>query len=205
MNDANKRPFTGELCQPLDPDIVYGEVCIKQFPGEGITLSLRPLSLTADETLLREFALLELSGRKDLEEALFRTKKEELNLLTISDLGQSFMGSIDDQPAFLVTIHRMRQSNLGRRYAEQPGDYELQLERLPRVGGRDGDVFASAIWQACPDCFFAFPEVGRLITTLDILQPGEKQYCRAAGFRPLARTAGGYEWEELYIHAGKRS
>ncbi|MBN9380179.1 MAG: hypothetical protein J0H74_05410 [Chitinophagaceae bacterium] len=205
MNDDNKRPFNGELCQPLNPDIKYGEICVKRFLDEGITLSLRPLSLPADEPLLRQFAILELPGRKELEEALFRTKKEELGLLILSDLGQSFMGFIDEQPAFLVTIYRVQQSSLGRRYAEQPGDYKIRLERLPMVGGRDSDVFAPAIWQACPDCFFAFPEVGRLITTLDILQPGEKQYCRAAGFRPLTRIGVGHDWEELYVHTGRRS
>jgi hypothetical protein len=203
MNDDNKCPFTGELCQPLDPDIMYGEVCIKRMPNEGINLSLRPLSLTVDEPLLREFAILELPERKDLAEILYRTKKEELGLLTMSDLGQSFMGFIDEQPAFLVTIYRIQQNNLDRYYSSLPGDYKLQLERLPMVGGRDAEVFAPAIWQACPDCFFAFPEVGRLITALDILRPQEKQYCRLAGFRPLTRTGGGPDWEELYVHSGK--
>lgn len=205
MNDDNKRPFTGELCQPLDPDAAYEEVCIQKFSHEGITLSLRPLSLTVDDLLLREFAVLELPERKELADVLYRTKKEELGLLTISDLGQSFIGSIDEQPAFLVTIHRMQQSNLGRHYPSQAGDYNIQLERLPTVGGRNADIFAPVIWQACPDCFFAFPEVRRLITVLDILRPLEKQYCRAAGFRPMSRKGGGYDWEELYVHGGKRS
>jgi hypothetical protein len=203
MNDNNKRQFDGALCQPLDPGAEYGTVCTKLFPEEGITLSLRPLSLTADDPLLREFAILELPDRKELAEVLYRTKKEELGMLTISDLGQSFLGFIDEQPAFLVTIYRMQQNNLGRYYASQPGDFRIHLERLPLVGGRDADAFALAIWQACPACFFAFPEVQRLITVLDILRPLEKQYCRAAGFRPLARTGGGYDWEELYVYAGK--
>jgi hypothetical protein len=202
MNDKNKRPFDGELCQPLDPGAEYGTVCTKQFPEAGITLSLRPLSLTADDPLLREFAILELPDRKELAEVLYRTKKEELGLLTISDLGQSFLGFIDEQPAFLVTIYRMQQNNLGRYYASQPGDHRIHLERLSLVGGRDADAFALVIWQACPACFFAFPEVKRLITALDILRPSEKQYCRAAGFRPLARTVSGHGWEELYVHAG---
>jgi len=205
MNDDNKRPFAGELCQPLDPDIMYGEICIKRLPNEGINLSLRPLSLAIDESLLREFAILELPERKDLAEALYRTKKEELDFLTLSDLGQSFMGFIDEQPAFLVTVYSMQQNSLGRHYASRPGDYKIRLERLPMVDGRDADAFAPAIWQACSDCLFTFPEVGRLIAALDILRPQEKQYCRLAGFRPLTRSGGGPDWEELYVHAGKRS
>jgi hypothetical protein len=205
MNDDNKRPFTGELCQPLDPDIMYEKVCIKRLPDEGVNLSLRPLSLTADELLLREFAMLELPERKELAEVLYRTKKEELGLLVVSNLGQSFMGFIDELPAFLVTIYNMQQNDLGRHYSSQPGDYKIRLERLPTVGGRDANAFAPAIWQVCLECFFAFPEVGRLITTLDILYPLEKQYCRLAGFRPLTRTGGWPDWEELYVHAGKRS
>jgi len=125
MNDDNKRPFNGNLCQPLDPDIIYEDVCIKRFANEGIKLSLRPLSLIADDPLLREFAVLELPDRKELADVLYRTKKEELGLLTLSDLGQSFMGSIDEHPAFLVTIHRMQQSSLGGSYAGQPGDYKI--------------------------------------------------------------------------------
>jgi hypothetical protein len=203
MNDNNKNPFDGNLCQPLDPDAAYGVVCTKQFPREGITLSLRPLSLSADDTLLKEFAILELPERKELAEVLYRTKKEELGLLTISDLGQSFIGFIDDQPAFLVSIYRMQQNNLGRYYSSLPGDYRIHLERLSLVGGRDGETFALAIWQACPAWFFSFPEVKRLITALDIERPSEKQYCRAVGFRPLARTGGGPDWEELYVHSGQ--
>jgi len=203
MNDNNKNPFDGNLCQPLDPDAAYGVVCTKQFPREGITLSLRPLSLTADDTLLREFAILELPERKELAEVLYRTKKEELGLLTISDLGQSFIGFIDDQPAFLVSIYRMQQNNLGRCYPSLPGDYRIHLERLSLVGGRDAETFALAVWQACPAWFFSFPEVKRLITALDIERPSEKQYCRAVGFRPLARTGGGPDWEELYVYSGQ--
>jgi len=203
MNDNIKRPFNGELCQPLDPLAAYGEVWTKYFPGEGITISLRPLSLPADDLLIREFAALELPERKELAEVLYRTKKEELSLLTASNLGQSFLGLIDERPAFLVTIHRMQQNSLGRSYLSLPGDYRIDLERLPLVGGSTAGVFATAIWQACPDCFFAYPEVGRLITALDILRPSEKQYCRAAGFRPLARNGGGPTWEELYFHSGK--
>lgn len=203
MNDTIKRTFDGELCQPLDPGTDYGMICTKQFPGEDITLSLRPLSITADDPLVREFAILELPERTELAEVLYRTKKEELGLLTISDLGQSFIGSINNEPAALITIYRMQQNNLGRAYAALPGDYRMHLERRPIVGGRDADVFALAIWQACPACFFAFPEVKRLITALDILRPSEKQYCRAAGFRPLARTGIGPAWEELYVHPGE--
>jgi len=204
MSDNNKRPFNGGLCQPLDPDTEYGIACTQHFhfPNEDITISLRPLSLTADDPLLREFAILEMPERKELAEALYRTKKEELGLLSISNLGQSFLGMIDEQPAFLSTIHRMQQDNLGRFYASLPGDYRIHLERLPIINGREADRFAFAIWQTCPACFFAFPEVKRLITVLDILRPSEKQYCRAAGFRPLARTGGGPDWEELYIHMG---
>ena len=203
MNNNNQRPFDGALCQPLDPDAAYATVCMKQFPPGSMTLSLRPLSLTADDTLLREFAILELPGRKELAEVLYRTKKEELGLLTISDLGQSFIGFIDEQPAFLVSIYRMQQNYLGRHYSSLPGDYRMHLERLSLVGGREAEAFALAIWQACPAWFFSFPEVKRLITALDIERPSEKQYCRAVGFRPLARTGGTPDWEQLYVLSGQ--
>jgi hypothetical protein len=202
MNDTNERPFEGELCQPLDPGANYGMICMKQFPGDNMTLSLRPLSIIADDPLLREFAILELPERTELAEVLYRTRKEELGLLTISDLGQSFMGFINEEPAFLATIYRMQQHHMGRYYASLPGDYKIHLERRPIAGSGDAEVFAQTIWQACPACFFAFPEVKRLVTALDILRPSEKQYCWGAGFRPLARTGGGPAWEELYVHNG---
>src|SRR6187402_1204757 len=125
MNNS-KRSFSGELCQPLDPGIEYGAVCKKQFPGEDTILSLRPLYLAVDDPLIREFARLELPERKELAEVLYRTKKAELGMLTISNLGQSFLGLIDELPAFLLTIHRMQQNSLGHYYAALPGDYRFQ-------------------------------------------------------------------------------
>lgn len=199
MNNS-KRPLAGGLCQPLDPGIEYESVCKTQFPEEGVTLSLRPLYLATDDPLIREFAMLELPERKELAEVLYRTKKQELGMLTISDLGQSFLGLIDEHPAFLLTIHRMQQHSLGQYYAALPGDYKFQLERLPVVDGRYAEPFASAVWQTCTDCVFTFPEVRRLITALDMLRPSEKQYCRAAGFRHLAGMGGKPEWEELYVN-----
>lgn len=198
MSQYKKRSLDGDLCQPLDPAAEYGVVCTRSFSDQGITLSLRPLSIATDDLLLREFALHELPERKELAEILYKTKKEELGMLRLSDFGQSFIGFIDADPAFLAAVYRMQQDSLGRHYHSLPGDYRLHLERLPAVGGRDAEPFAMAIWQACPSCFFAFEEVGRLITSLDIEKPAEKVYCRAAGFRPLMRT-GGPDWEELFV------
>ena len=199
MNNS-KQSFVGELCQPLDPGIEYGAVFETQFPPQGVTLSLRPLYLAVDDPLIREFARLELPERKELAEVLYRTKKQELGMLTISNLGQSFLGLIDGHPAFLLTIHRMQQHTLGQYYAALPGDYKFQLERLPVVGHRDADLYATAVWQTSTACVFAFPEVRRLITALDMLRPSEKQYCRAAGFRHMAGTGRKSEWEELYVN-----
>lgn len=200
MNNS-KRPYPAELCQPLDPSMEYGTVYRTSFPAGGVTLSIRPLYLASDDPLIREFARLELPERQELAEVLYRTKKEELGMLTISDLGQSFLGLIDEHPAFLLTIHHMQQHGLGQYYAALPGDYKFQLERLPIVAGRDAEPYAAAIWQVSTDCVFAFREVKRLVTALDMLRPSEKQFCRAAGFRHLAATGGKPEWEELYVNA----
>jgi hypothetical protein len=198
MSEYNKKTFKGELCQPLDPHDLYEVFCTRQFPGEDITITLRPLSIPTDDPVLRELTAYELPERREMAEVLFRTRRDELSILAASDFGQSFIGMVGDHPAFLVVIHRVQQNILDQYYASQPGDYRIAVERLPLVDGHPADVFASAVWRSCPLCFFAFPEVKRLISTLDIFRPLEKQYCRAAGFRPLART-GGSDLEELYF------
>ena len=197
MTHDSKKRYLGSLCQPLDPSDVYDVFWEKRFSKEDITISLRPLSLLTDEPLLRGLAILELPERTEMAETLFKTKKDELTMLALSDFGQSFLGMIDDRPAFLAIVHRMQQHILGNLYPALPGDHKLSLERLPVVDGLPSDVYAFAIWQSCTDCLLEFPEVGRLITALDIFRPSEKQYCRAVGFRPLIRT-GGSDLEELY-------
>jgi len=197
MIHDGKKCYSGSLCQPLNPADVYEVFWKKRFSEECITISLRPLSLPIDEPLLRELAVLELPERVEIAETLFKTKKDELSMLALSDFGQSFLGMVDGQPAFLVVVHRMQQHILGHFYSALPGDYKLSLERLPVINSCPPDVYAYAIWQSCTDLFLEFPEVRRLITALDIFRPSEKQYCRAAGFRPLTRT-GGSNLEELY-------
>jgi hypothetical protein len=91
----------------------------------------------------------------------------------------------------------MQQHIMGHFYSALAGDHKLSLERLALINDCSSDVYAFAIWQSCTDCLLAFPEVRRLVTALDIFRPSEKQYCRAAGFRPLIRT-GGSNLEELY-------
>ena len=197
MIHDSKKNYSGSLCQPLDPADVYEAFWEKRFPEEGMTISLRPLSLPTDEPLLRELAILELPERVEMAETLFKTKKDELSMLALSDFGQSFLGMVNGQPAFLTIVHRMQQHIMGRFYSALPGDYKFSLERLPVINSSPPDVFAFAIWQSCTELLLEFPEVGRLITALDIFRPSEKQYCRAAGFRPLTRT-GGSNLEELY-------
>ena len=197
MTHDSKKRYSGSLCQPLDPVDVYEVFWEKRFSNEGITISLRPLSLPTDEPLLRGLAALELPDRAEMAETLFKTKKDELTMLALSDFGQSFLGMIDGQPAFLAIVHRMQQHIMGHLYPALPGDHKFSLERLPVIDGSPSDVYAFAIWQSCTDCLLEFPEVKRVITALDIFRPSEKRYCRAAGFRPLART-GGSNLEELY-------
>ena len=196
IHDSKKR-YSGSLYQPLDPADVYEVFWERHFSTEGVIISLRPLSLPADEPLLRELAVLELPERAEMAETLFRTKKEELGMLALSDFGQSFLGMVDGLPAFLAIVHRMQQHIMGHFYSALPGDHKLSVERLPVIRDCSSDVFAFAIWQSCTDLLLEFPEVKRLITALDIFHPSEKQYCRAAGFRPLTRT-GGSDLEELY-------
>jgi len=197
MTHDSKSHYSGNLCQPLDMADVYEVFWEKHFSREGITISLRPLSLPTDELLLRGLAYLELPERAEIAETLFRTKKDELTMLALSDFGQSFLGIIDGQPAFLAIVHRIQQHVMGNFYPALPGDYKFSLERLPVINDSPSDAFAFAVWQSCTDFLLGFPEVRRLITALDIFRPSEKQYCRAAGFRPLART-GGSNLEELY-------
>jgi hypothetical protein len=197
MTHDSKKRYLGSLCQTLDSSEVYEVFWEKRFSKEDITISLRPLSLLTDEPLLRALAVLELPERTEIAETLFKTKKDELTMLALSDFGQSFLGMIDDQPAFLATVHRMQQHILGNSYPALSGDHRFSLERLPVIDGFPSDVYAFVIWQSCTDCLLEFPEVGRLITALDIFRPSEKQYCRAAGFRPLIRTRGS-DLEELY-------
>ncbi|HEY4206672.1 MAG TPA: hypothetical protein VGM31_07670 [Puia sp.] len=196
IHDSKKR-YSGRLCQPLDPGDMYEVFWEKRYTASGVTLSLRPLSFLTDEPLLRELALLELPGRPQIAETLFRTKKDELSMLAFSDFGQSFLGAVDGRPAFLAIIHRMQQHTMGHSYTALPRDHKLTLERVLAIDSSPSDVYAFAIWQGCAECLLEFPEVGRLITALDIFRPSEKQYCRAAGFRPLARISGS-NLEELY-------
>ena len=196
IHDSKKR-YSGSLCQPLDPVDMYEPFWEKRFSEEGVTISLRPLSLPADEPLLRELAALELPERAEMAETLFKTKKDELSMLALSDFGQSFLGMVDGQPAFLIIVHRMQQHIMGHFYSALPGDHKLSLERVPVIRDCPSDVYAFAIWQSCTDFLLGFSEVKRLIMALDIFRPSEKQYCRAAGFRPLTRK-GGSDLEELY-------
>ncbi|HVU54316.1 MAG TPA: hypothetical protein VHD83_04640 [Puia sp.] len=197
MTHDSKKRYSGSLCQPLDPADMYEVFWEKRFPEEGVTISLRPLYLPADEPVLRELAIFELPEKAVIAESLFKTKKEELSMLALSDFGQSFLGMIDGQPAFLVVVHRMQQHIMGHWYDARPGDHNLGLERLPLIDDSLSEAYAFAVWQGCTDCLMEFQEVGRLVTALDIFRPSEKQYCRAAGFRPLART-GGSNLVELY-------
>jgi hypothetical protein len=192
-----KSCYLGSLCQALNPAGVHEVVWEKRFHDEDMTISMRPLSLPSDESTIRELAALELPERTELAEMLFKTKRNELSLLALSDFGQSFLGMVDDHPAFLVTVHCIWQHVVADRYPALYGDYKLCVERLSVIGGRISNVYAFAIWQSCAEFLLEFPEVKRLVAALDIFRPSEKQYCRAAGFRSLPQT-GGSILEELY-------
>lgn len=180
----------------MDPFICYDAVYTRHFPGSNFSVSLRPLHLGRDKTLLRDWV-----KRKYVRPSWMRHIPYEEILRTLvhtahSDFAQVFTGMHAGRPLCEVQVSRASQDDgLGATNLVRPGDYVLRL--LP---GSVEPAEHLAVIKTCVAYFLQHEEVKRLLAVVDEDDISENKVIKKAGFTRLSAIPAAYRMDNLYVY-----
>ncbi len=189
-----------DLCARTDIAGHYEPVFRHHSRRSDVCITLRPVSIPGDDEMIAACALLEWT-KESPSPAVDRVEAEKKVLDTIadSDAGQTFLGTIDDQAAFLTGIYKTLQHPVSGIYPAREGDYilTLQMPLYPRAASMD-DLSLSVL-QACLTHYFSYSSVVKILARINKSDPGENELYEKAGFRFLRETE---QINRLYYHTG---
>lgn len=191
-----------ELCGRLDIAELYEPVFRYRSRRSNTGICLRPVCLPADEDLVMECTLLEWTKKgSDQDEDRIDAEKKVLKAIADSDSGQTFLGTIDDRPAFLAGVHKALQYPVSGSgfFKAREADYFLTLLMPPFPGEEPMDDLSLSVLQACLTHYFSYPAVENVMARVDKNNLQETGLYESAGFRFLRDVEQPFR---LYYHTG---
>ena len=190
-------PYQAGLCRPLDPFTRYDIVYTHEFPGSNFSISLRPLHLERDTTLLHSWVKREYMRPAWKNGIPYKEIIQTLVHTAHSDFGQVFTALLDDKPLCEIQVFRASQDDeLGMHPLVKPGDYVLRL-----MPNRVASVHLLAVIQTAVECFFLHEEVKRILAMVDEEDERDNKIIGKAGFTLLASIPTAYRRDNLYVYA----
>jgi hypothetical protein len=189
-----------DLCACIDITGHYEPVFRHHSRRSDVCITLRPVSFPQDDEMVAACALLEWT-KESPSPAGDRVEAERKVLETIadSDAGQTFLGTIDDQAAFLTGIYKTLQHPVSNIYPAREGDYILTLQMPPYPHAVSTDDLSLSVLQACLAHYFSYSSVVKILARVNKNDPGENELYENAGFRFLRETG---RIDRLYSHTG---
>jgi len=189
-------PYQTGLCRPLDPFTRYDIVYTREFPGGHFSISLRPLHLERDTSLLYSWVKREYMRPAWKNGIPYKEIIQTLVHTAHSDFGQVFTALLDDRPLCEIQVFRASQDDeLGMHPLVRPGDYVLRL-----MPNRVTPAQLLAVIQTAVEYFFRHEEVKRLLAIVDEDDERDNRIVEKAGFVLMAPIAAAYRRDNLYVY-----
>ena len=189
-----------ELCVPLDITQLYEPAFRYRSRRSNSGISLRPVCLPLDEEMVRACALPAwIKNHPASTEYIVGAEKKLLTLIADSSSGQTFLGMIDDQPAFLLAVHHALQHPISLDFKARKEDYLLTLRLPPYPWMESMDDLSLSVLQACLVHCFSYSRVDKLFARIDRDDRDENELYERAGFRFLGNMDPDLR---LYYHTG---
>jgi len=159
------------------------------LPGPSI-LQIRALTID-DLNLQCEWMYCEFKGALGLGsmEGLRRSIQYSFEAMALSDIGNSFMVLLDNDPACIVEVTRANFHTVFTQYSFLPGDHFISVVYAP------GKEPTPGLLQAVNRFFFSYSDVNRLLINVFDNQCTLKHNLEDAGFRylgPWHETTGSH-------------
>ena len=184
------------LCAAHFPMEVQEVIANKSLLDSSATISVRPLSLSADIPAIYRWVTQEHPGdRWSSAGNPLRELEEAYASIIRSNFAQPFMGLINGAPVCQLDIYQTRQDSISLCYAERPGDYGLHLLLAPLCVQDQ----VAVLLQTFLEYFFSFPEVTRIVTDVEIGNEWMNRLFKKAGFLSSGKIQLPYKTAHLYI------
>jgi len=189
-------PYQTGLCRPLDPFTRYDVVYTRDFPGKNFSVSLRPLHLDRDISLLHSWVKREYIRPAWKNSIPYKEIIQTLVHTAHSDFGQVFTGMHGSRPLCEVQVFRASQDDeLGMHPLVKPGDYVLRL-----MPNRITPAEHLAVIQTAVEFFLRHDEVKRILAIVDEEDARDNKVVVKAGLRLLAQIPNAYNRDNLYVY-----
>lgn len=189
-------PYQSGLCRPLDPFTRYDVVHTRHFPAHNFSVSLQPLFLERDRSLLYNWIKREYVRPSWQHHIPYDEIIQTLIHTAHSDFGQVFTGMQTNRPLCEVQVFRASQDDeLGMNPLVSPGDYVLRL-----MPCRVAPVQHLAVIQTCVEYFLQHKEVKRLLAVVDEDDERDNSVMKKAGFALLSNIPTSYKMDNLYVY-----
>jgi acetyl CoA:N6-hydroxylysine acetyl transferase len=192
---ALPKSLSSGLCTSLLPMGPERGVAFKEIPDKKLRLSVRPFSVDTDVATLYKWMSQEYAGP-----LLGRTQPpqelvESYVSMIESDFAQPFMCLVNDVPVCQVDVYKTQQDAISLYYTPRPGDYGIQLVLAPLAIQHNLVILI----RTCLEYFFTFPEVGRIVSDVDLKNEWNNTLFKEAGFRPSQKIRAPYKSSTLYV------
>ena len=189
-------PYQSGLCRPLDPFTRYDVVHTRHFPDNNYAVSLRPLHLEKDLSLLHNWIKREYIRPSWKHHIPYDEIIQTLIHTAHSDFGQVFTGMHSNRPLCEVQVFRASQDDeLGMHPLVCPGDYVLRL-----MPSRVAPAKHLAVIQTCVEYFLRHKEVKRVLAIVDEDDARGNSVIKKAGFAWLSVVPASYKMDNLYAY-----
>jgi len=189
-------PYQDGLCRPLDPFTPNKVVYTRRFPDKKFSVSLRPLYLEKDLSLLHSWIKREYMRPSWKHHIPYDEIIQTLIHTAHSDFAQVFTGMQSDRPLCEVQVFRALQDDeLGMNPLVYPGDYVLRL-----MPCHAAPVQHVAVIQTCVEYFLQHKEVKRVLAMVDEDDLRDNTVIKKAGFQWLSKVPTAYKMDNLYVY-----
>jgi hypothetical protein len=183
------------LCTSLLPSGIEKGVAFKETPDKKLRVSVRPFCVPADVSILYKWMSQEYGGPLLTRAQPPEELEESYASMIASDFAQPFMALINDVPVCQVDVYKAQQGAISLHYNVRPGDYGFQVLLSP-LAIQQNMIF---LIRTCLEYFFSFPEVGRIVSDIDLKSEWDNTLFRKAGFRASQKIQTPYKHSTLYV------
>lgn len=186
------------LCRPVDQHATPQFLFEKQFPQQGITVSLRTLCIGTDTDTIYEWVNKEFARSSwQKNDGPARQLRETYEMILCSDFAQSFVALINNDVICQLDIFHAPQHDVSFLYNAVQGDYNINVIMSPEH--KDNTKLSVCILETFLDYFFRCDGIKRIIADPESDDEAANELMISLGFQFHAKTYMSYRSAHLYI------